>query len=102
LTTSEIFPMEIRANAIAYVYAAGTLAGGAVAPYLFGVLIQSHTASRVFIGYLIGAGLMIFGGLTEIFFGVDSEQRSLEEIAAPLTALSVEGSARAAGRTAVA
>jgi MFS family permease len=102
LTTSEIFPMEIRANAIAYVYAVGTLAGGAVAPYLFGVLIQSHTASRVFIGYLIGAGLMIFGGLTEIFFGVDSERRSLEEIAAPLTALSVEGSARAAGRTSVA
>ena len=53
-----------------------------MAPYLFGVLIQSHTASRVFIGYLIAAGLMIFGGLTEIFFGVDSERRSLEEIAA--------------------
>jgi MFS family permease len=102
LTTSEIFPMEIRANAIAYVYAVGTLAGGSLAPYLFGILIQSHTASRVFIGYLIGAGLMIVGGLAEIFFGVDSERRSLEEIAAPLTALSVEGSARAAGRVVVA
>jgi MFS family permease len=94
LTASEIFPMEIRANAIAYVYAVGTLAGGAVAPYLFGLLIQTHTAQNVFIGYLIGAFLMIFGGLTEIFFGVDSERRSLEEIAAPLTATSVQGTAR--------
>jgi MFS family permease len=94
LTASEIFPMEIRANAIAVVYAVGTLAGGAVAPYLFGVLIQSHTAQNVFFGYLIGAFLMIFGGLTEIFFGVDSERRSLEEIAAPLSAVKVEGTAR--------
>ena len=94
LTTSEIFPMEIRANAIANVYAVGTLAGGAVAPYLFGILIQSHTARQVFIGYLVGAFLMILGGLTEIVFGVDSERRSLEEIAAPLTATEVEGTAR--------
>jgi MFS family permease len=94
LTASEIFPMEIRANAIAYVYAIGTLAGGAVAPYLFGLLIQTHTAQNVLIGYLTGALLMIFGGLTEIFFGVDSERRSLEEIAAPLTATSVQGTAR--------
>jgi hypothetical protein len=86
--------MEIRANAIAFVYAAGTLAGGAVAPYFFGVLIQSGTAQNVFIGYSVGAFLMILGGLTEIFFGVDSERRSLEEIAAPLSAVSVEGSAR--------
>ena len=27
-----IFPVEIRADAIAYVYAAGTLAGGVLAP----------------------------------------------------------------------
>ncbi len=94
LTTSEIFPMEIRANAIAYVYATGTLVGGAVAPYVFGLLIQTGSARDVFLGYLVGAFLMILGGITEIFFGVDSERRSLEEVAKPLTATSVVGSAR--------
>lgn len=33
---------------------------------------------------------MILGGLTELFFGVDSERKSLEPVAAPLTALQVE------------
>jgi MFS family permease len=98
LTTSEIFPMEIRANAIAYVYAIGTLVGGGAAPYVFGLLIQTQSARNVFLGYLLGAFLMILGGLTEIFFGVDSERRSLEEVAAPLTATSVSGSARPQGR----
>jgi MFS family permease len=98
LTTSEIFPMEIRANAIAYVYAIGTLVGGVAAPYVFGLLIQTRSANNVFLGYLIGSGLMILGGITEIFFGVDSERRSLEDVAAPLTAISVERSGPAAGR----
>jgi MFS family permease len=94
LTTSEIFPMEIRANAIAYVYAVGTLVGGAVAPYVFGLLIQTNSARNVFLGYVLGAFLMVLGGVTEMFFGVDSERRSLEEVAAPLTSTSVSGSAR--------
>lgn len=98
LTTSEIFPMEIRANAIAYVYAIGTLAGGGLAPYIFGLLIQTQSARNVFLGYIVGAFLMILGGLTEIVFGVNSERRSLEEVAAPLTATSVAGSARPKGR----
>jgi MFS family permease len=98
LTTSEIFPMEIRANAIAYVYAIGTLVGGGLAPYIFGLLIQTQSARNVFLGYLLGAFLMILGGLTEIFYGVDSERRSLEEVAAPLGAVEVVGSARGAGR----
>lgn len=98
LTTSEIFPMEIRANAIAYVYSVGTLVGGALAPFIFGLLIQTHSARNVFAGYLLGAFLMICGGLTEVVFGVDSERRSLEEVAAPLSATAVSGSARAQAR----
>jgi len=90
LTASEVFPMEIRANAIAYIYAFGTLVGGALAPYIFGLLIQTHTARNVFFGYLVGSFLMVLGGLTELFFGVDSERKSLEQVAAPLTALEVE------------
>ena len=50
-------------------------------------------------GYLLGAFLMVLGGLTEIFFGDDSERRSLEEVAgAPLSATPVTGSARTSGR----
>lgn len=48
LTASEVFPMEIRANAIAYIYAVGTLVGGALAPYIFGLLIQTQAAQNVF------------------------------------------------------
>src|SRR5437016_909862 len=39
LTVSEIFPLEIRAFAIAIFYAIGTLAGGVGAPTLFGWFI---------------------------------------------------------------
>jgi len=93
LTASEIFPMEIRAMAIAAVYAGGTLVGGGVAPTLFGALIQTGSAQRVFLGYLVGAGLMIAGGLVELVFGVNAERRSLEDIAAPLTAVAVQRAA---------
>ena len=40
LTVSEIFPLEIRAMAIAVFYAVGTLVGGVGAPALFGYLIS--------------------------------------------------------------
>lgn len=90
LTASEIFPMETRAMAIAFVYAVGTLAGGSAAPLLFGALIATHSSTNVFYGYLLGAGLMIIGGLVEAFLGVDAEGKALEEVAAPLSATGKE------------
>jgi MFS family permease len=90
LTTSEIFPMEIRAVAIGVVYAVGTLVGGAFAPIFFGYLIQSGSVNDVFIGYLVGAGLMALGGIVEMVLGVDAERKSLEEIAAPLSAVAAK------------
>ena len=39
------------------------------------------------IGYFIGAGLMVLGGLTEVVFGVKAERRPLESVARPLTAV---------------
>jgi MFS family permease len=86
LTVSEIFPMETRALAIAFFYAVGTGIGGITGPLLFGNLIASGKISEVAIGFFIGAAVMAVGGITEIFFGVRSEQRSLEDIAEPLTA----------------
>jgi MFS family permease len=86
LTASEIFPMEIRALAIAFFYAIGTAAGGISGPLVFGALIDTASADNVFIGYLIGSGLMIAAGVVEMLIGVDAEGRSLEDIARPLTA----------------
>jgi MFS family permease len=86
LTVSEIFPLEIRALAIATFYAIGTLAGGVGAPLLFGWIIGTGSSSTLFIGYLIGAALMISGGLTEAWIGVPAERRALEHVAAPLSA----------------
>src|SRR5207249_198049 len=85
LTVSEIFPLEIRAVAIAIFYAIGTLAGGVGAPILFGWIIGTGSVTALFIGYLVAAALMIFGAITEAWIGVPAERRSLEHVAAPLS-----------------
>jgi MFS family permease len=84
LTVSEIFPLELRALAIAIFYALGTLIGGVGAPYLFGVLINTGSKWMVAIGYLVGAALMIAGAVTEHFIGVEAAGKSLESISQPL------------------
>src|SRR5213595_2589858 len=85
LTVSEIFPLEIRAMAIAIFYAIGTLAGGVGAPLLFGWIIGTGSITALFIGYLVAAALMIFGAAIEAWIGVPAERRSLEHVAAPLS-----------------
>jgi MFS family permease len=37
------------------------------------------------IGYLVGGGLMIIGGLVEMALGIDAERKPLEQVARPLT-----------------
>ena len=62
LTVSEIFPVEVRAKAIAVFFAIAQ-SFGAFGPWLYGELIgngQDHF--KLFIGYLIGAGVMVIGG----------------------------------------
>jgi len=85
LTVSEIFPLEIRALAIAIFYAIGTLAGGVGAPLLFGWIIGTGSINALFVGYLVAAALMIFGAVVEAWIGVPAERRSLEDVAAPLS-----------------
>ena len=85
LTVSEIFPLEIRAVAIAIFYAIGTLAGGVGAPLLFGWIIGTGSITALFAGYLVAAALMIFGAAIEAWIGVPAERRSLEHVAAPLS-----------------
>jgi MFS family permease len=91
LTVSEIFPMETRALSIAFFYAIGTAVGGISGPLLFGNLINSGKLSEVAVGFFVGAAVMAIGGIAELFFGVKAEQRSLEDIATPLTAEDAEG-----------
>ncbi len=86
LTVSEIFPLEIRALAIAIFFASGTLVGGAGAPLLFGWLIGTGSRPALFWGYLLGALLMMVGAGTELGLGVAAERQSLEKLAAPLAA----------------
>ncbi|HEY5785503.1 MAG TPA: MFS transporter, partial [Microlunatus sp.] len=90
LTASEIFPMETRALCIAFFYAIGTAVGGITGPLLFGTLIgnaaESGNITGIAPGYFIGAALMIIGGIVAAFLGVDAENKSLEDIAQPLTA----------------
>jgi hypothetical protein len=50
------------------------------------VLIGNGTSrTGLAIGYLVGGGIMIIGGLVEIAFGINAEGKPLEELAAPLS-----------------
>jgi MFS family permease len=81
LTVSELFPVELRGMAIALFYSVGTAAGGLVAPALFGALVETGDRKSVFVGYLVGAVLMVAGGVSAAVLGVNAERRSLEQIA---------------------
>lgn len=85
LTASEIFPLETRALAIAVFYAVGTAFGGVVAPLLFGFFLGKESHWWLASGYGIAAALMLIAALIEALFGIDSEGRSLEQIASPLS-----------------
>jgi MFS family permease len=85
LTVSEIFPLEMRALAIALFYAVGTAVGGLGAPALFGALLDTGRQEMLVCGYLTGAALMLVAAIAEVVLGVDSERKSLEDVAAPLS-----------------
>jgi MFS family permease len=97
LTVSEIFPLEVRAKAIAIFFAIAQ-AFATIAPLIYGALIGdgSHR-SYLFIGYLIGAGVMAIGGIVAAFLGVAAEGKSLEDVALPLSAVGRTGTTRAEG-----
>ncbi|HLG77851.1 MAG TPA: MFS transporter [Ktedonobacteraceae bacterium] len=94
LTVSEVFPLEVRALAIALFYAIGQGAS-TLAPTLFGYLIQSNKPIELFYGNLLGAVLMAGAGIVAIFFGVKAERQSLESVARPLSFVNEEAQASA-------
>jgi MFS family permease len=87
LTVSESFPLEARALAIAFFYAVGTAIGGVASPWLFGALVGTGDRGDVFLGYLLGAALMIGAAIVELAIGVRAERQPLESVARPISAL---------------
>jgi MFS family permease len=85
LTIGESFPLETRAVSISLFYAFGTLLGGVGGPALFGALIDTGERGQIFLGYLLGGGLMLLAAVTALFLGVSAERKSLEEVSPPLS-----------------
>ena len=96
LTVSEIFPLEMRALAIALFYALGTAVGGRVAGAVRPTGRNGRAASLVLRLLLAGGLLMILAAAVAWWLGVDTERKSLEDVATPLTA-EHPGTAAAAG-----
>jgi MFS family permease len=99
LTVSELFPLEVRAKAIAVFFAIAQCFG-ALGPVIYGALIGDGSQPiKLFWGYVLGAAVMILGGVIAWFFAVDAEGKSLEDLASPLAArrtgpVRAEGSAQ--------
>jgi MFS family permease len=91
LTVSEVFPLEVRAKAIAVFFAIAQCFGS-LGSHLYGHLIGTgHDPNKLYWGYLLGAGAMILGGLVAVFFAVDAEGKSLEDITRPLSVVAKPG-----------
>ncbi len=85
LTVSEIFPLELRGQAISYFFAVAQIVGS-LGPVIFGALVgDGHDRGPLSAGYYLGAGIMLLGGLIALFFGVDAEGKGLEDVADPLS-----------------
>lgn len=96
LTVSEIYPVEVRAQAISIVFAVAQ-SFGATAPLIFGTIIARAvdevwwtrvvlSRTPLALAYVGSAVIMFGGGLIAWFFGVDAEGKSLEDVAPPLSA----------------
>ncbi|QNN52322.1 MFS transporter [Nocardioides mesophilus] len=91
LTVSEIFPQEVRGQAISYFFAIAQVFGAA-GPVLYGALIGDGTDRTPMLwGYLLATGVMLLGAVVAAVWGVDAEGKSLEEIAPPLTEYDEDG-----------
>lgn len=87
LTVSEIFPLELRSQAISYFFALAQVFG-AVAPLIYGAFIGDGSSREpLFWGYLLGSAVMIGGGVIALIFGVDAARKGLEDVTQPLSVL---------------
>lgn len=73
---------------------------GAVGPVLYGDLIGTGSdPARLFVGYLVGGGVMVIGGVAELVFGIRAERVPLESVARPLSTVPGIATPGAAGAT---
>ena len=85
LTVSEIFPLELRGQAISYFFAIAQGAGS-LAPTIYGLMIgDGSSRGPLTYGYYLGAAIMLIGGVVAWFYGINAEGQSLEDIADPLS-----------------
>ena len=97
LTVSEIFPLELRGQAIALFFCLAQL-GGAVSASMYAALVgDGSDRGPLTMGYALGAGIMLLGGVVAWFIGIDAERKSLEDIADPVTSTRRRGAVRAEG-----
>ena len=80
LTTSELFPQQIRASAIAVFYGFGTLFAGVGGPAVYGALLNRGDRQPIFWGFMASAAAMLLAAAAQAVWGVAAEQKSLEEI----------------------
>ena len=73
--------------ALGVFYAIAMAVGGIAGPAIYGRIIDTGDPWTLFIGYLVAGVLLIVAALTEVVLGVNAEQQSLEDVAAPLTAI---------------
>lgn len=82
LTVSETFPLQVRGQAISYCFAVGQFVG-AFAPTIYGALVgDGSDRGPLAVGYYLGAGIMLVGGIVAFTLGVSAERKSLEDISA--------------------
>ena len=85
LTVSEIFPLEVRAKAIAVFFAIAQCFGFARHAPVRAPDRHRQGPELAVLGLPASApGAMILGGLVAAFLGVDAEGKSLEDVARPL------------------
>ena len=80
LTTSEVFPQQIRASAIAIFYGFGTLFAGVLGPTIFGTLLTRGDRLPIFWGFMASASVMLIAGAAQAIWGVAAEQKALEDL----------------------
>jgi MFS family permease len=85
LTASEVFPLEVRAKAIAVFFAIAQCFGAFGSAWYGHLIGDGSNRNTLFVGYIVGAIAMVLGGLAAVFFGVNAEGRSLEDVAKPLS-----------------
>jgi MFS family permease len=87
LTASEVFPLEVRAKAIAVFFAIAQCFGAFGSAWYGHLIGTGNDRNTLFAGYVVGAVAMMLGGLAAVFFAVNAEGKSLEDVARPLSVI---------------